>query len=62
MYWLVKFTNETKTGAKYRSNSNIGLVDNKLVYMKFDVKSKGFPFDPYFQKNPLYVKWHELMA
>lgn len=49
-YWLNRFVTESKDGQQHVTQTDIGLVDGKLKYMKFVAKSAGEVFSPYDAK------------
>ena len=54
---LNKWISTTKKGKDHVTANNIGLIDGKLVFMKFTAQSKGAPFDPYVTKKPNWEAW-----
>lgn len=58
---IIKFSKESEKGIYHRTQSNIGFIDNKLVFMKFSAKASGGIYDPYSLKNPKKLKWDNLL-
>lgn len=56
---LLQFSTEDEKGKFHREQTNIGFIDDKLVFMRFSAKSRGDPFAPYAVKNPIRQEWEE---
>lgn len=48
------FISNTKQGKYYRTQNHIGVIDKKLVYMKYVVKAAGGLYDPYYLKSKVW--------
>jgi hypothetical protein len=42
-------------------NHELGYLNDKLIYMKVKAQSIGNSRDPYDIKNPIYMKWEQLV-
>jgi hypothetical protein len=54
---LIQEFAETDKGREHIFLNNIGLIQGRLVYMKFSIKASGGLYDPYVLKNPVKEKW-----
>ena len=51
---LFKFMSTTKKGKYYRTQNHVGVIKEKLVYMKYVVKAAGGLYDPYYIKSKVW--------
>jgi hypothetical protein len=58
---LFSFLNTTKLGRQYVTDNHVGLIDEKLVWMKFVVKASGGFWSPYSLKSIVWAKWEDLL-
>jgi hypothetical protein len=58
---LFNFVNNTELGKYYQTQNHIGIINRKLVFMKFVAKASGGLYDPYFLKSKVWLKWEQLL-
>ena len=58
---LFSFLNDTKLGRQYVTDNHVGLIDEKLVWMKFAVKASGGFWSPYSLKSIVWARWEDLL-
>ena len=56
---LWAFANGTEIGGYHYSQNNIGFIDERLVFMRYTVRSAGGILDPYSLKHPRWEAWDE---
>ena len=54
---LAAFTSETDIGRYHHSQNDVGFIDDRLVFMRYRVKSAGGILDPYSLKHPNWLGW-----
>ena len=59
---LNDWVSTTQAGQLAKFSNEVGFIDNKLAYMKVTAQSVGNSRDPYDVKNPIYLKWENLVA